>query len=116
MVEVKFNTDQAIRMMENYIKKVEGKLERVLDDGGRMVKRNQQRKLNVMVKHGTGKLQQSIMLRKADNSVSVGPNTAIAPYAPYVELGTEYFEGYHFVRDSLDNMQLPFEKMIKEAL
>ena len=114
---MKLNTKMFKNDIERYIKKTNIKMEKVVDNIAEQLKDNQQDILNQKVKNGTGNLESSITIYKSGKyERDVGPDMNKANYAPYVEYGTRYFQGYHYIRDSIFNVQLKYEKEIKKAL
>ncbi len=110
----------AVNMLNDYGKKVDEKQERVVADTARMIKSSQFRTLLVNVKEWTGNLAGSIDIFIAGKSAVIGPNTATAPYAQWIEDGTTRgnasFLGYHYVRDSIRKHQYIFFKRIHKSI
>ena len=99
-----------------YLNRVKGELNTVLDKTARKVQSNQKRIVLIKDSEPGGNLWESIRIEFAPFERRIGPNLYQAPYAPYLEEGTKYIQAWHFVQDSLDNVQLQFENDIKRVI
>ncbi len=89
-----------------------------LDKAARGVEATQRRILLVNVKDNSGTLMNSITIRKKTGERIIGPNIAIAPYAGWIESGSNEssFKGYHYVKNSIRKNQQSFINDIKKDL
>lgn len=101
------------KTIAEYHAKVTPALDKTLDIIGEEIKDRQEQILSWKVKNGTGRLESSIEINRTADSVQVGPTV---DYAIYVEEGTRYFDGYHFVSGSMEGIQTKYENLVKQAL
>ncbi|RLF66354.1 MAG: hypothetical protein DRN30_02275 [Thermoplasmata archaeon] len=113
-VKIILDTSKYRRDVNSYKRKVNRKLDRVLDDTSNKVKANQKSTLRRSVVEWTGRLAGSIGIEKSGKTRTISPNT---PYANWIERGgLGGFMGYHYIRDSIVKVASYFNRKIKNAL
>ena len=98
--------------------KVNARNQVTLDRVAKAVKQNQFDILLSNVIDWTGNLAGSIYITKHPNSRVIGPDENQADYAKWIEHGAtgSSFKGYHYVRNSLRNVQMLFRSLIKKDI
>ncbi len=107
------------KSLDSYIKRTERRQQAAVVETARLVKNNQFRTLLINVKEWTGNLAGSISVFVAKYEALIGPNTAVADYAAKIEDGFPYdtaFTGYHYVRNSLRQVQGKFISLIEKSI